>query len=379
MIVFQRHCQSFRGVLSWISVSNLYSIQFRAHLLEKLEVIAGSRASWSETGDASGWDEFVVRNKGSIFHLWSWRKVLEGDHSKPFYLVCRDHSDRILAVCPFICVSGRRLQYLDSLPESQMAGPVVGLRHSNMAQIMASLPKSIGFSPFSPIIAMRIRVHQPPIVESLRSLEFQYAQRYGLLLLDLQARTPEHIWSNGFQKHDRQAVKYFDQRGATFGFAESRSEHLEYLALEGDSPENKAAHLDLLSRMRLNLGDRFKVSRVRLDGRTIMGSTLLLDSVTSTLHIMKHLSFRYREQNAPMKAMHSLSTFAFWNVVKWAKENGFRYVDFGSYSRDLDSDPRHISSKLRERFETQFVPSYDFVIPTHGTAFSIARKIHRVL
>jgi len=347
--------------------------------LEKPQVIADSRVSWSETTEARSWDEFVVRNRGSIFHQWSWRKVLEGERSKPLYLVCRDTSERILAIFPFICTSGRRLRYLDSLPESQMAGPVVGLRHSNLLPIMASLPKSIKFSPRNPIIAMRIRIHQPQIVESLRSLEFEYSQRYGIFLLDLQARTPEHIWSNGFQKHDRQAIKYFDQHGAEFGFAERRSDYLEYLDLEGDSSEKKARHLDVLSRMWLNLGDRFKVARVTLEGRTIMGSTLLLDTVTSTLHVMKHLSFRYREENAPVKTMHSLSTFAFWNVVNWAKENGFRYVDFGSYPKEVGSDPRHISSRLRERFEIEFVPSYDFVIPTHGTAFSIARKIKRVI
>lgn len=354
--------------------------------LQERELLGKTHAEWSETQDGNEWDDFVVQNGGSIFHLWSWRKVLEGDYSRPLYLACRDEKDSILAVCPFFYQAGRHLLYLNSLPDSQMAGPIFSSRATNTSQIIASLQKSVKFSPSNPVVTMRIKVQQQQIIQPMIALGFQYRVRYGLFIVDLHEKPPEHIWSNGFQKHDRQAVKYYEQRGSEFGFARSERDYLDYLALERGPTADLNDRADFLSKVRLYMGDQLKVGRVTFEGNVIAGFSMLCDSVTSTVHLADCLSFRHREKHSPMKNIHSSGTYINWKMINWAYEHGFRYVDLGSYSVDASSNPANLSSKhklyaskLKERFEVTFLPTYQFILPTSSITYSIARRISRVM
>jgi len=129
---------------------------------------------WSEVEDGDEWDEFVTINRGSIFHLWSWRKVLEDTYSKPLYLAYRDSDGEILAVCPFFYRTGRLLWYLDSLPESHSAGPIISNHVTDISRLLTALRKSVRFSPFKPAVAMRIRTEKHEIIEPMTNLGFGY-------------------------------------------------------------------------------------------------------------------------------------------------------------------------------------------------------------
>ena len=336
---------------------------------------------WSKTEDGNEWDDFVVQNGGSIFHSWSWRRVLENNDFIPLYLVCRDAGGRTLAVCPFFCRTGRqgrhiREMYLESLPESRragiirsMAGPIVDGQRANASEILASLPKSAKSSSFNPVVQMRINVHQQQIIQTMIALGFQYKIKFEFFILDFHEKIPEHIWSNGFQKHDRQAVKYYEQLGSEFGFARHESEYHDYLALSGGTTDpNDSA--DFLSKMRLNLGDRLKIARVTLESKVVAGISILCDPVGPTAHLM---IIRY----SPVRNIHSPVTYINWKIINWAYEQGFRYVDFGAYHRS--SDPARPSYKLRSRFEVSPVPRYEFALPLSSMYHSVARGTHRVL
>lgn len=345
---------------------------------EKYEVMG--HVKWSETNDSKEWDDFVVQNGGSTFHLWSWRKVLESDDSRPLYLACRDARGEILAVCPFFYRGGRHLLYLDSLPDSLMAGPIIGSRTANPTQIIASLRNAVRFSPFNPVVAMRIRVHQKPVIQSMLSLGFRHdAITHGLLLLDLQEKTPEHIWNNGFQKHDRRAVKFFEQKSASFGIAKDESDYHDYLSLArgslwhpNDSSEFLAARL---SKMRLNLGDKLIVTLATFENEVIAGLPVLCDTANSTVHLGIVRFSSLRNIHEPMANV----TYINWKVVNWAFEHGFRHVDFGSYSIAESSNVEHPFYKLRGRFELVSVPWYRFTLPTSRISLPVARRINRVL
>jgi len=99
--------------------------------------------TWSTTEDAREWDEFVTRNHGSAFHQWAWRQVIEPEHPRSLYLACRNQTGRMVAACPFFYKEGRHFMYLDSLPDSLMAGPVIDESEEDKPRIVDSMRKSV--------------------------------------------------------------------------------------------------------------------------------------------------------------------------------------------------------------------------------------------
>jgi hypothetical protein len=330
-----------------------------------------SRFGWAETQDGMEWDDFVTKTHGSIFHLWAWRKVLESDGSKPLYLACRDEKGRILAVCPFFYRSGRRLLYLDSLPDSNAAGPIIDNQVSDVREIIVSLRKSVRFTPFNPVAAMRIRTIRREVIEPMLGSGFKYEVMHGLLTIDLQEETPEEIWSHGFEKHDRQAVKYYEQNGKGFGLSSEEDDYRNYLALQRGSTTHSEDLAAFVSKLRQNLGDDLKVASVALGNEVVAGVLMLCDRPSSAIHLS---IMRF----SPTKNIHSAVTYLNWGAANWARKNGFRYVDLGSYPVEATSGPGHHFYKLRMRFKAALVLRYHFILPTSTLSYSIVKRISRV-
>ena len=326
-----------------------------------------STFGWSETEDGREWDDFVDQNRGSIFHSWSWRGVLEGANLKPFYLMCRDSDGTILAVCPFFYRPGRVLQYLDSLPDSNTAGPIIGGQVANLPGILTSLRKSVRFSPFSPVIAMRVRTHHSQVIEAMVKLGFHYT-RTQLFILDLLKTDPVHVWNNGFLKHDRQAVKYFERKNTIFDFARNDDDYAGCLSLRRGSHTGSERD-QLLNGMRAHMGDRLRFALAIVDGKIAAGVSMLCNPPSSTVSLKMML------YDLPARNIHSPVTYLNWKAINWARENGFRYVDFGSFSLAMNSDPYSHGSRLKARFEVTPVPRYEFVLPTSDVYYSIARRL----
>lgn len=344
---------------------------------EESGLVASSRTEWSETQDSKEWDDFVTQNGGSFFHLWSWRKVLEHGDSRPLYLICRDRGGRILAACPFFLEVGRRGRHISqmqlaSLPDCPTAGPLVSPLAKDPAQLISSLRKSRRSSLLHPVTAMVIKTHQQPIIDLLKALGDTYDSASDLFILDLHEKPPEHVWHKGFQKHDREAVKYYEEKGTEFGFARSEGDYSDYLALERGSVLHQDERADFLQRLRSNLGSRLGVALVRFGDKTIAGNTMLFDSLNSIIHlgIIRFSSIRN---------IHSSVTYINWKTISWANEHGFRYVNFGAYPADKSSNPAHPFFRLKDRFEITLVPRYRFTLSIPNVPYAIARRINRVV
>jgi hypothetical protein len=337
------------------------------------------RCEWSETEDSKEWDDFVAQNGGSIFHTWPWRRVIERNDARPLYLACRDSGGKVIAVCPFLYTAGRHLLYLESLPDSHMAGPVMSGQAMDISKVISSLPKSVRFSPFNPVIAMKVRVHQQRIIQQMIALGFQYEVKDGLFILDLHEKTLEHIWNNGFSKHDRQAVKYHERLGSVFEFAKSEGDYIDYLTLQKGSTRRRKYRADFLSKMRLSMGDRLKVAVATLEGKVIAGFPMLCDPVNSMIHLAVWVTvapYTGAIRRSAVKNIHSPVIFVNWKTINWAYEHGFRYVSFGGDR--ASSSPKSPFHVLTERFEATFVPAYRFTLPTSRLSYSIAKGIAQV-
>ena len=329
--------------------------------------------TWAEAQDSREWDEFVARNGGSIFHTWSWRKALQSAYSRPLYLVCNDGKGSLLAVCPFFYRRGcRRLLYLDCLPNSQVAGPVVGLQVPNVREIMKSLRSAVKFSVFNPVVSMKIRVQDSPVIQTLIDLGFRHEQARGQFILDLHDKSPQDIWDGLFKKHDRQAVKYYEGRGSSFGFARNEQDYADFLALHEESvartKDRPLNSPELLSSMRANLGKRLEIALVRLEDAVMAGFSMTCDSYLSTVYLS---TLGYSR----VKNIHSPIIYVNWKALNWASENGFRYVNFGT----TVADPANPIYKMKQRFGGRFVPVYQFTLPISGLPYSLASSFNRAI
>lgn len=331
---------------------------------------------WIETEEPEEWDDFVAKNRGSIFHSWSWRKVLEGRKLKPRYLAFRTPKGETIAVCPFFYKQGRHLQYLDSLPHTSTAGPLLLEGATDPTSLLSALRRSAKSSPFKPIAAMMIRSHRNEVVEPMVRLGMDYRARHGLFVLDLHEKTPQHVWNSGFNKHDRQAVKYYDER-ARFQFGASEKEYLELERPDWGLWRWRPLpyYPNMLQVMRKELCGSMEIALATdSSGVPMAGFLMLTDPPGSSNSSVHLLAVRY----AAARNIHSPVTFVNWKAVNWANEHGFRFVDFGPFSIAKSSDEKNKAFALKRRFELSVAKRYEFTIPT-SISYSIGRRLKRVL
>jgi hypothetical protein len=345
-----------------------------------------SLGKWSETQDSVEWDDFVLQNGGSIFQTWAWREALgekdsQGNPIRPFYLVYRDSGERILAACPFFYTQGRQGRYisetiLESLPDwTFIAGPVISDSVANDApRIVMALQKSVKpSSPTNPIVAMKFRIHQQSLIQLMLSLGLHHRQYDGLFVLDLHEKPPDHIWNNGFQRHDRRAIETLG-KSAEFGFIDDDASLLNFSLLKRGAAIHRYDRLDFLVKTRAVMRDKLRIASVTLENEMIAGNMILCDTVISMVQFGMLRYSCTKNIHEPM----ANTTYINWKLINWAYENGFRYVNFGPYPVDQVSNPAHPSHQLQERFELAFVPRYNFTLPIPSLALSILKKIRQI-
>jgi hypothetical protein len=326
---------------------------------------------WSRTEDSREWDDFVSRNGGSIFHTWAWRRARESAGDRALYLACRDGKGVLAAVCPFFYrKSARRLQYLESLPNTPIGGPVIDAHQGNIPEIIGLLRKSVNFSIRNPVVSLQFRIHRPSVAHSLLGSGLRYEASQGLFILNLSSKARDHIWKMEFSKHDRQAVKYYEDRGSVFSFADSESDFIEYQVLHQETMSRAgetSRPLEYVSGLRSNFGEQFKIALVTLEEKLIAGFMMLCDLRVSTVYLGLNVGY------SKIKNMHSPVVYTNWKIVNWASDEGFRVVNFGR----TDADSKDPVNKLKRKFASEFIPVYRFTVPTSHIPYSAVRSIDR--
>jgi CelD/BcsL family acetyltransferase involved in cellulose biosynthesis len=331
-----------------------------------------SQYKWSQAEDGKEWDDFVSRNGGSVFHTWAWKSVRESAEHRSLYLLCRNGEGQIVAACPFSYRRTRRyLFYLESLHASPIGGPIVESKLVDPSEAIKMLQKSVKFTMRNPVVSLQLRVHQQPLVQTLAGMGYHDDHSQGLFVLDLESKSLVDIWSKGFEKHDRQAVKFYEGHGSTMTFASNEDDLLNYVSLHqetmrrvGELPKT----MEHFIRMQSHLDERLKIALVTYDNKLIAGFTMICDAKSSTVYLGLNIGY------SKMKNMHSPMIFINWRLVNWASENGFRFVNFGRTDAN-SNDPIH---RIKQRFSSEFVPVHRFVLPT-SVSYSVVKSIDRII
>jgi lipid II:glycine glycyltransferase (peptidoglycan interpeptide bridge formation enzyme) len=114
-------------------------------------------------------------------------------------------------------------------------------------------------------------------------------------------------------------------------------------------------------------GDNFKIVSVSLNDELVAAWAILCNQKTRTVHLPW----------GGYKELRGLSPnfYAYWMAIRWAHENGFRFVNFGSTS----SDETNKIHQFKKAFGGEFISKYRFSIPLRPKVYNVARRLYSVL
>lgn len=332
--------------------------------------------------DKSEWEEFVANSsKGTFFHTLKWKEVLEKSfHFESLYLVIRDSNDKLIGVCPFFITKKLwPLKVLDSLPESDLGGPLIKKEHKKeAANAIKEYLEELSYENGITYAKMRLADHE--LCEYLKIKTSRVNTHYGTMILDLKEKPIDFIWNNVFKHKQRKYIKRFERDGFTTKEVENEDDIKKFYALYLKSMNQKDSlpypftfyknSFDLLYPSNFNIvfienGDRCigaGIFFIYEEKKAIYMAGVALDRTVSS---------RY-------KIYYKLR----WETIKYAHRNGFQYVSFGPTPSDRSS----VYYSIKSEFGASFHQDYFLYIPFNKkmfflreTAIGIGRKIQNRL
>jgi hypothetical protein len=324
---------------------------------------------WSKATDQKEWDDFIMKNGGTICHSWTWRLYLQDSGGSTIYVICRNRGGEVIAACPFAVVKKSRfVSTLDSLPFTS-AGPVVSNKVNDLAMLLTSLTKvNLGSALIPTPTSMMIRIDQPGIVKQALGLGWGYTIHEGDFLLDFQKNGPETIWEQILRKDERNELRYYIGT-SSFRLAGSEKDYDAFIDLYKKSMVRRgySERVRQISSMRRCFGGSFNISLLESEDTLMAGLSFLCSERESTVRLDK---IGY----APIKNSRSPYFYMLWMMVKWTYERGYRYLRLGTTPAD-ESHPLH---RIKRKFGGTFIPEYDFRVPISNRSLSALRALHRV-
>ena len=293
------------------------------------------------------WDRYVRKsNNGTLFHL---RQFLgyhpEGrfeDHSLLF-----NGSKGLLAVFPAAVQETDGTRQLVSHPGASYGGLVtpIGLSFQNSFELAASLvgyARSNGFD--------GITLTLPPTIYNRRlsnyvdfallQHNFVYTRREISSILYLEPSPEDNLAK--FTDASRRAVKKARESGVVVRFSDDAATFYNILLHNLERRHNvKPAHsLEELVRLMGLFPDEIHLLAAYLGNRMIAGITIFDANPDVTLAFYISHDETYQEYRAVNLLVYEL--------IKWAAQRGFRYLDFGIFT--VNMDPNLGLARFKESF-----------------------------
>jgi len=302
------------------------------------------------------WEEFVRSSpKGTFYHSLKWKKVIEKSFSaSTHYLVVKDRNKTVIGVCPAFIFRYGPFKVYSSMPYSDFGGPII--KEGYVKKVSLLLRKILNDYCFKKGISYaKISFTDNEMSRPFKSPLSYVDTSTGIMIIDLKLNPTDAIWKKKFSRKQRYEIKRFERNGFTIREANTKSDLREfynlylsntrYLKIPGYSynffhniwdilfPKN--FHIMLLEKEKCVGGlAQFKY------GQGIYGGYVAMDR--------KWKWGRY-----------SMMPYMLWKLIRWAEENGFRYVSLGltpAYKRN----PYYIQ---KIRFGATFLQQEKVFIP----------------
>ncbi len=265
-----------------------------------------------EEPDYRAWDEFVAHHpRGSPFHLMAWRKSIEATFGyRPFYLMAVE-GERVRGVLPLFLVENLLVRRaLISSPFAVYGGVLADSEHAKAA--LRDTVKSLGESLGVEYVELR-NAH------SDQRLGFASVERYVTFTQQI-GPDEEAILSSIPRK-----VRYMVRKSCKAGLVVRRQ------------CSDISAFEDLYSQSLRRLGtpafprEHFARLLEEYKGAVDIREVILEDKVVAAV-----LTFYFRDQVLPYygasdPAFNAIApnNFMYYDLMRWAGENGYRLFDFG--------------------------------------------------
>lgn len=312
--------------------------------------------------DEPAWQAYVnAHPDATIYHTLEWRDILYNEYRfEPVYLMAKE-GEKVAGILPLFLLKNLRGRRLVSLPFSIYGGPIYdsdeGL-HKLLDYAKAECEKKG---------ARLLRVRAGGAEMGGPKVE-----RYVSSVLRIDAELPR-IW-DGFKYNTRTAIRRAQKHGLTFDFNSNDVTIRDFYLLQLMSRKRQGLPTPPLRYYRaivdgLKCRARFAVVR---EGDVPLAGGLLFAFRDAVLFAQG--ASDYRHQNLRPNDL------LIWEVIRWAKNNGFRRFDFGLTPRDDEE-----LLFFKRKWGAVSIPYYDCVYPEtekrgrYGLSYNAGSAIFRIL
>jgi CelD/BcsL family acetyltransferase involved in cellulose biosynthesis len=316
------------------------------------------------------WEDFLkVTPRGTFYHSTKWRTVIERSFSNPtVYLVIRSENGRLVGVCPTSIVTASHLRILESLPHSDFGGPIIERRYIKEASL--SLQRFIEeFSQEKGISLSKMCFLKDTYEKYFETSHCHVNNSMGIVELDLRVKPSALIWEKIFRYKHRRKIKSFERDGFQVREASTKSDLRTFLTLYYQNMKHlgELGHPSKFFENVWNLlyPENFSILLVE-KSKTVGGVAFFKYNQTIYLTYFG----MDRELPSTMMSRYSIAPFLCWSSIKWAEENGFRYVCFGSTPAYLKSESERANYSNKIMFGGSFLQQETLYIPFNFHAFA---------
>lgn len=332
-----------------------------------------------EEVDSLEWDRFVASNPGgTLFHTFAWRGIIQKQGLRPLYLAAKDSQGDIVGLYPLFLTpmfSGLA-QGLVSLPFCHVGGPLLDRRAH--PKVLSALMNSLRWEGLvKRVLVISTTVKDPWICDALSNRGASISSNSGIFEVDLHERPLDQIWASVFTDRDgqRKKIRKLEKLGFISTLARDTTDLPKFYELyartvrrAGGLPRPYSLISDIWSAFHPKY---FKILLVRWRESVMAGAGFFCYPEKATLYLY-YAAYSERLQGFPG----ALLLFATWKVLEWARDNGYRRVDFGT----TPADPADGKFRFKSQFGGKFVRRYAIkhaLLPV--PALSLLRKANRVI
>jgi hypothetical protein len=316
------------------------------------------------TNDRSRWEKFVTTaENGTIFHRQRFLSYHPPDRFQPHHLFFRK-KNRLLAVLPAVVREDKGRRILVSHAGASYGGfvmrPRLGIRECHLlVEAFLGYAGSQGFH--------RIVMTPPPIFYSAslsNAIDFSLIKNgFSYLRRELTSAVPlpakgEEIFTS-FKSEARTATRKAIKLGVTVEESDDFAAFYEILRHNLRMRHDVApTHtLEELLHLKKLFPDEIRLFSALRNEQPLAGVVLFVcnPQVILAFYISHRDEFqKYRPVN-----------LLFYHIMDWGRRRGFRYLDFGTFT--LDMEPNWGLGKFKETFGARGLFRDTYVLDLHGT------------
>lgn len=272
------------------------------------------------------WDKFIQNSKnGTIFHSKSFLDYHPDNRFEDHSLLFK-HKNKIVSVFPAAIVGGGVLK---SHPGASYGGPVFNHQYSGLSVVIDVVDELIDYAYENGFSKIEMRL-SPRVFHIYPAEELEYVLWYrGFEVINTELSSAvqlmfetEKTLHDKFRYNTKQPAKKATEAGVVFKETEDYGAFWKMLELNLAKHKTKPTHtLEEMSRLLTILPDKIKLFGAYYEGNLIAGTLVFICNAAAchTFYIAQDYDF----QN--MRPLNVLLT----ETVQWARENGFRYLNFG--------------------------------------------------